>query len=68
MYAVGSSRFTRDMPIPGDVFDWSIELKTWYDAKSVATIIVMRDGKEIGRIVEAPDGSLEKDLLAIVSK
>ncbi len=68
MYAVGSSGFTRDMPIPADVFDWSIDLKTWYDAKSVATIIVMRDGKEIGRIVEAPDGSLEKDLLAIVSK
>ncbi len=68
MYAVGSSRFTRDMPIPPAVFDWSIDTKKWYDVKAVATIIVMREGKEIGRIVEAPAETLENDLLKIVGK
>jgi dipeptidyl aminopeptidase/acylaminoacyl peptidase len=66
MFAVGSSTFTRAMPIPPGVFDWSDDLKKWYDVSRVATIILLRNGKEIGRIVEAPEGRLEDDLLAIV--
>ncbi len=36
------------------------------DIQFVPTIIVYRDKKEIGRIVETPQASLEKDLLAIL--
>lgn len=34
----------------------------------VPTVIVYRNGKEIGRIIESPKKSLEKDLLKIISK
>ncbi len=33
----------------------------------VPTIIVLKDGKEIGRIVERPEETLEKDLVKILS-
>ncbi len=36
--------------------------------KFVPTIIFYRSGKEIGRIVESPKQSLEKDMLAILTK
>lgn len=68
MLAVGSSRFTRDMPIAPEVFDWSVDVKSFYNVERVATIIVTRDGKELGRIVEIPQDTLEKDLLAILKK
>ena len=38
-----------------------------YDIKRVPTLVVLRDGEEIGRIVEYPVESLEKDLLKILS-
>ena len=66
MLAVGSSRFTIEMPIPASLFNWSRNVKKWFDVKSVATIIVSRSGVEIGRIVETPEESLEKDLLKIL--
>lgn len=65
-YAVGSSRFTVEMPIPPEVLDWSTELKEHYGIELVATIIVERFGREIGRIVETPEESLEKDLVRIL--
>jgi dipeptidyl aminopeptidase/acylaminoacyl peptidase len=68
MLAVGSSRFTRDMPIAPDVFDWSLDVKSFYDVTYVPTIIVTRNGKELGRIIETPQDTLEKDLLAILKK
>ena len=34
----------------------------------VPTFIVYQDGEELGRIIESPEVSLEKDLLEIVSK
>ncbi|MBN2070274.1 MAG: S9 family peptidase [Candidatus Krumholzibacteriota bacterium] len=67
MLAVGSSRFTIDMPIPARLFNWSRDIRKWFDVERVATIIILRDGSEIGRIVETPSESLEKDLLAILS-
>ncbi|WP_336664319.1 thioredoxin family protein [Elizabethkingia meningoseptica] len=40
-----------------------------YNVTHVPTFIVKKDGKEIGRITEAPEsGFLEKDLLNIISK
>jgi hypothetical protein len=38
------------------------------DIEFVPTFIFYKDGKEIGRIVETPSESLEKDLLKIVQK
>lgn len=44
-----------------------------FDAKAnnvtnVPTVIIYRNGEEIGRIIESPKKSLEKDLLKIISK
>jgi hypothetical protein len=36
--------------------------------EKVPTIIFYRDNKELGRIIESPAGTLEKDMLAILSK
>lgn len=36
--------------------------------EKVPTIIILRKGKEIGRIIETPKETLEKDLLNILSK
>lgn len=66
MFAVGSSRFTEDMPIPPKVLKWSSDTKDRHNVERVATIIITRGGKEIGRIVETPEESLEKDLLKIL--
>ncbi|MBR9975819.1 MAG: thioredoxin family protein [Bacteroidetes bacterium] len=37
-----------------------------YDIERVPTFIFLRDGEEIGRIVEAPLASIEKDMLGII--
>lgn len=40
-----------------------------YKAKSLPTIVVLNaDGKEVGRIVETVDKSIEEDLVTIISK
>lgn len=47
----------------------ALTMNTEYlDIKRVPTFIVFQDGKELGRIVETPKKSLEKDLLKIVNK
>ena len=38
-----------------------------YDIEKVPTFIVLRNGEEIGRIVEKPIGPIEKDLLGILN-
>ncbi len=43
------------------------ECKNW-DITNVPTFIVKRDGTEIGRIIETPSKSIEKDLLEILKK
>ncbi len=68
MYAVGSSRFSADLQVPARVLTWSERLKDHYDVERVATIIISRGGREIGRIVETPEESLEKDLMKILEK
>lgn len=37
-----------------------------YNARNIPTWIVLRDGKELGRIVENPATSIEEDLAALV--
>jgi len=68
LYAVGSSRFTSDMPIPEELLEWSGRIKQRYGVERVATVILYRGGEEIGRIVETPETTLEGDLLGILSK
>ena len=68
LYAVGSSRFTNEMPIPSELLEWSNRIKEHYGVERVATIILYRDGEEIGRIVETPKASLEGDLLEMLLK
>jgi len=38
-----------------------------YKIELVPTIILLKDDEEIGRIVESPKGSIEKDLAAIIA-
>jgi thiol-disulfide isomerase/thioredoxin len=42
--------------------------KNIWDIQYVPTFIILENGIEIGRIIETPDDSLEKDLLKIFSK
>jgi len=68
MMAVGSSRFTAKMGIDKKLLDWSDAVKKFYAVERVATIILYRDGKELGRIEETPEGALEEDLLKITAR
>jgi hypothetical protein len=68
MFAVGSSRFTLETGISTEVLGWSNRTKRFYEVELVATIIVSRGGEEIGRIIETPVESLERDLLSILNK
>ncbi len=68
MMAVGSSRFTVKMGIDQELLDWSDAVKEYYAAERVATIIFYRDGEELGRIEETPEGTLEEDILKITEK
>jgi len=45
-----------------------MEIKTTYTIEKVPTFIFYRNDKEIGRIIETPQISLEKDLLDILVK
>ncbi len=68
MMAVGSSRFTTKMGIEQKLLDWSDAVKEYYAAERVATFIFYRDGEELGRIEETPEGALEEDILKITEK
>jgi hypothetical protein len=46
--------------------DKEIEAKR-YDIKKIPTIIIYRNNTEIGRIIETPHTTLEKDLLDILN-
>jgi len=65
---VGSSRFTPESGIPEKLLRWSDRVKSYYDVQRVATFIIYRNGREIGRIIESPKDSLEQDLLEILQR
>lgn len=52
----------RYLSVPG-VIDSTMEA---YRVRYLPTFIVLRDGKEIGRITERPRASIEEDLVAIL--
>ncbi|MDD3642857.1 MAG: S9 family peptidase [Candidatus Krumholzibacteria bacterium] len=66
MIAVGSSRFTVEAGVPAELIEWSDAAKRYHRVEAVETIIVSRGGTELGRIVEAPEGTLEEALLRIL--
>jgi dipeptidyl aminopeptidase/acylaminoacyl peptidase len=68
MMAVGSARFTTQMGVDRKLLDWSDAVKKYYAVEKVATIILYRDGEELGRIEETPEGTLEEDLLKITAR
>jgi hypothetical protein len=68
MFAVGSSRFTTKMGVEKKLIDWSAAVKKYYGVELVATFIFYRDGEELGRIVEKPEGRIEEDMLKITGK
>ncbi|MDX2023334.1 MAG: hypothetical protein SF187_24075 [Deltaproteobacteria bacterium] len=49
----------RDMQAPG-------ELAAGADLHFVPTFVVVRDGDEIGRVIELPEFSIEQDLLSLL--
>jgi hypothetical protein len=68
MIAVDRSRARPDESTTLELIRWSKSVRKYYGITAVASIIVYRDGKEIGRIIESPEESLETDLLAILKK
>lgn len=44
------------------------DIASRYKVTLVPTVIVLKDGKEIGRITEIPDKSVEQDLLKIIKQ
>jgi hypothetical protein len=56
------------MGIGQGLLDWSDAVKKYYGVERVATIILYRSGRELGRIEETPEGALEEDLLKITAR
>ncbi len=51
-----------------EILKWSNSVWKYYNIKAVATVILKDKDKEIGRIVETAQESVEKDLLQILNK
>ena len=68
MFAVERGKPKPDPALTQDLVDWSMNLRAWYGTERVETIIVYRNGVELGRIVEAPAKSIEADLLEILKR
>jgi predicted Rossmann-fold nucleotide-binding protein len=68
MLAVTSSRAKKNSNITEEMLKWSDSVREYYNIKAVATIILKDKDKEIGRIVETVQESVEKDILQILNK
>ncbi len=66
MLAVTSSRAKENNNITGEMLSWSDSVKKSYGIEAVATVILMEKDKEIGRIVETVQESIERDLLDLL--
>jgi dienelactone hydrolase len=67
-FAVERAKAAPETALPQELIDWSMNLRAWYGTERVETIIIYRNGAELGRIVEAPATSIEADLLAILKR
>ncbi len=68
MLAVERAKAAPDSALSKELVDWSKNVREYYAIKAVESIIVYRDGAELGRIVEAPAKSIEADLLETVKR
>ncbi len=68
IFAVERAKPVPEAALPQELIDWSRNARAWYGTERVETIIVSRNGVELGRIVEAPATSIESDLLAILKR
>ncbi|MCD6379936.1 S9 family peptidase [bacterium] len=68
MLAVASSRAKETGNITEEMLEWSNSVREYYNIKAISTIIVKNKNKEIGRIIETVQESVEKDLLQILNK
>jgi dipeptidyl aminopeptidase/acylaminoacyl peptidase len=67
-FAVERAQVEPDPALPQELVDWSKSVRDYYAIKAVESIIVYRNGVELGRIVEAPEKSIEADLLDILKR
>jgi hypothetical protein len=68
IFAVERAKPAPEAALPQELIDWSINLRAFYGTERVETIIIYRNGAELGRIVEAPATSIESDLLEILKR
>jgi dipeptidyl aminopeptidase/acylaminoacyl peptidase len=66
--AVERAKAAADSTLSQELIDWSKNVREYYSIKAVESIIVYRNGVELGRIVEAPAKSIEADLLEILKR
>ncbi len=67
-FAVERAKATSEAALPQELIDWSKNVRDYYAIKAVESVIVYRDGVELGRFVEAPTKSIEADLLEILNR
>jgi dipeptidyl aminopeptidase/acylaminoacyl peptidase len=67
-FAVERAKAASEAALPQELVDWSKNVRDYYAIKAVESVIVYRDGVEIGRFVEAPAKSIEADLLGILKQ
>jgi hypothetical protein len=67
-FAVERAKAASEAALPQELVDWSKNVRDYYAIKAVESVIVYRDGVEIGRFVEAPAKSIEADLLEILKR
>jgi dipeptidyl aminopeptidase/acylaminoacyl peptidase len=68
IFAVERAKPAPEAALPQELVDWSMNVRAFYGTERVETIIVSRNGAELGRIVEAPATSIESDLLDILKR
>ncbi len=68
MLAITSSGAEPGGGTPEEVIEWSGAVSEFYGIEAVPTIIVKRNGQEIGRIIETATESVETDLLKILER
>jgi dipeptidyl aminopeptidase/acylaminoacyl peptidase len=66
--AVERAKAASEAALPQELVDWSKNVRDYYAIKAVESVIVYRNGVEIGRFVEAPTKSIEADLLEILQR
>jgi len=65
--AVDRSKAESQDPTYAELINWSKRVREYLGVKAVPTFIICSGGKELGRIVETPEVSLEEDLLQILT-